>query len=158
MKIHVAHAKNYLTSNRGGDIVPYNPALNGGAMKRMLFLLFFSLLLPTLASACFRVTQIVIPCGDCAGQGQLDWVCLGNQGYGSPACNEECYITLCEGDDCEGSAWQACTSGGNCDSASARKGVTDLPQASVLVPNSQGGYSESAIPRYSCAAGLGMNP
>lgn len=126
-------------------------------MKRMLFLLFFFLLSPTLASACFRVTQIVIPCGDCAGQGQFEWVCLGGQGYGSGTCNQDCYITFCEGEGCEGGAEQACASGA-CDGASPMKDATELPRASVLIPNTQGGYSESTIPRYSCAAGLGMNP
>lgn len=126
-------------------------------MKRVLLFLSFLLLLPTVASACFRLIQIVVPCDDCAGQGQPVWVCLGNQGSGAGSCNQDCYITLCGSDGCVGSAYQACISG-SCDSASVQESLIASPRASVLVPNSQGGYSESTIPRYSCAASLGMNP
>lgn len=128
-------------------------------MKRLLLLFSLFLLVPTLASACYTLTAVVIPCGDCPGQGQLVWYCLGNQSNGAESCNQLCHVTFCEGDDCGGYADQACLSGSCSDSAEVKnEREVDLPQTFVLIPNFEGGYSESAVSQSSCAVRARTNP
>lgn len=125
-------------------------------MKRMVLFLVLFLVLPALANACYRLTTVVVPCDDCAGLGIPLQQCLGNVGSGASSCNPLGYISYCGEGDCAGDGYNA-TISGTCPDAKAQTAL-NLPRAAVLVPNSEGGYSESAIPRYSCAVRLGINP
>lgn len=124
-------------------------------MKRIILVVCLSLALPSFADACYRLMTVIIPCDDC-GQGQEVQSCVGYYGSGSESCNQLCYLSYCGSGECGGDAYNSCISG-SCGGAGLQTAL-DLPKASLLVPNSQGGYSESAIPEYSCAVRIGINP